>query len=87
MRPGSSARALVTLAEKRDGPIPEDHPGRMKLGQAALFPPERNLPTRLGLDERTVGQFIMYLRVPGRDANGKQLHAIVDLSRTLGYSG
>ena len=34
--------------------------GLMKLGQAALFPSERNSPKRLQVDKTAVGQFIMY---------------------------
>lgn len=81
MQPGSNARELLTVSEKCNGLIREDHLG-LTLGQAALFPADKNFLDRLALSPLT-GQFILciYMRV-----NGRQLHAIVDLSRQLGYS-
>jgi hypothetical protein len=85
MQPGSNASDAVTVSEKRSGLfIREDHPGLVQLGHAALFPPDRNLPKQLELCA-THGQFIMCMRLPSRYGKGRQLHAIVDLSRKLGY--
>lgn len=87
MRPGSNAIDAVTVSQMCNGLlIREDHPGRLELGHAALFPSDKNLPKRLVLCAPANGQFILCVRVPGRYANGRQLHAIVDLSRKLGYS-
>jgi hypothetical protein len=87
MRPGSNAIDVATVSQKCNGLlIREDHPGRIQLGQAALFPSDRNLPKRLELYAPVTGQFIMCMRIPSRYTHGRQLHAIVDLSRKLGYS-
>jgi hypothetical protein len=86
MRPGSNAAGNVS--EKCNGLlIREDHPRLMQLGQAALFPSDKNLLDRFVLFRKPVpSQFIMVVRISSRYADGRQLHAIVDLSRVLGYS-
>jgi hypothetical protein len=86
MRPGSNAAGNVS--EKCNGLlIREDHPRLTQLGQAALFPSDKNLLDRFVLFAKpTPGQFILCKRIPSQCADGRQLHAIVDLSRRLGYS-
>lgn len=83
MRPGSNAMEFLTVSEKCNGLlIREDHPGVTQLGQTALFPSDKNLLDRFVLSQ-PAGQFILCMPIY---VNGRQLHAIVDLSRTLGYS-
>lgn len=88
MRPGSNAIEAATVSEKCNGLlIREDHPGLTQLGQAALASPENDALKCLGTFFYLPApeQFIMCLRIPSRSANAKPLHAIVDLSRRLGY--
>jgi hypothetical protein len=81
MRPGSNAMELITVSEKCNGLlIREDHPGLTQLGHAAPFPSDKSFLDRLVLSPPT-GQFI---RCVSMSVNGRQLHAIVDLSRRLG---
>ena len=85
MRPGSNA--IEVFSEKCNGLlIREDHPGFTQLGQAALFPSEKISLNRLMLSQPAFSQFIFCVLVPSRYENGRKLHAIVDLSRMLGYS-
>ena len=87
MQPGSNAIKVVIVSEKCTGLlIPEDHPGLTQLGQAALFPSDKNSLDRLVLSQPPFSQFIFCVRVRSLYVNGRQLHAIVDLSRRLGYS-
>jgi hypothetical protein len=81
MRPGSNAIEAVNVSKKCTGLlIREDHPGLRQSGHAALFPPDKNLLDRFVLSKRTE-PFILRLSIC---INGRQLHAIVDLSRKLG---
>jgi hypothetical protein len=88
MRPGSNAIEADNVSEKCTGLlIREDHPGVTQLGHGALFPSDKNLLDRFALFCKPApGQFSMVVRIPSRYADGRQLHAIVDLSRGLGYS-
>jgi hypothetical protein len=90
MRPGSNAIEAGNVSEKCNGLlIREDHPGLMQLGLAALNRSENDALKCAGaLFSKPISvprQFIMCLRIPSRSANAKPLHAIVDLSRRLGY--
>ena len=87
MRPGSNAIEASNISEKCNRLlIREDHPGSTQWGHGALFPSDKNLLDRLVLFKPEPMQFIMVVRIPSRYADGRQLHAIVDLSRRLGYS-
>jgi len=81
MRPGSNAIEAGNVSERCTGLlIHEDHTGFTRLGHAALFPSDKNLLDRFVLSQRTE-PFILCLSI---HVNGRQLHAIVDLSRKLG---
>jgi hypothetical protein len=83
MRPASNAMELIIISEKCNGLlIREDHPGLMQLGQAALFPSYETFPEWVVLSP-PAGRFIRCVAIC---VNGRQLHAVVDLSRQLGYS-
>ena len=83
MRPGSNAIEAGNVSEQCTGLlIHEDRPGFTQLGHAALFPSDKNLLDRFVLLQRTE-PFILCLSIY---VNGRQLHAIVDLSRKLGSS-
>jgi len=90
MRPGSNAYEPATVTKKCNRLlIREDLPGLMQLGQAALMTSKNDALKCLGAlfyQPAAPKQFIMHVRIPSRFANAKQLHAIVDLSRRLGYS-
>jgi len=82
MRPGFNAIEAVAVFEKCNGLlIREDHPGLTQLGPAAQVRSDNNFLDRLALP-RPAGQFILCVSMC---MDGRQLHAIVDLSRRLGY--
>jgi len=90
MRPGSNAIEAGIVSEKCNGLlIREDFPGLIQWDQAALTAYENDAlkcSDALFCQPTAPGQFIMCVRIPSRYANAKPLHAIVDLSRRLGYS-
>lgn len=87
MRPGSNAIEAGNVSQKCTGLlIREDHTGSTQWGHGALFPSYKNSLDRLVLFRPETLQLIMVVRISSRYADGRQLHAIVDLSRKLGYS-
>jgi len=87
MRPGSNAYEPVTVTKKCNRLlIREDLPGLMQLGQAALMTSKNDALKCLGALTNPRHPNSSHVRIPSRFANAKQLHAIVDLSRRLGYS-